>query len=296
MTMASLRISIPINAQTETDRQDFVIRIHSIAGWRKFLEYRPQRKTRAQSCSPNNSPGGTQHCRQLAVVDRQQGVGKKQDVFPVPKSSESNDKSGPHDVANASRWSHSTVSTNVGQLNDHSPQDEEVLKTRMETLQILEGSNRPTPDRDYPRVYARNFERFKEQEVDQREFERMRQGRHSYLELKRLLRASPWGWSFLRSIIVKSLEHKAALSLPPYYNGQQVFLLTIKKLNDGREMVADARNLNTCSNADLVKRMAEVEKRGWRDVLWVSNQKQEFPKMVKIDNTKELDWGHLSMI
>ncbi|KAH7156180.1 hypothetical protein EDB81DRAFT_379600 [Dactylonectria macrodidyma] len=272
--MASLRISIPINGQTEMDRQDFVLLIHSIADWRRLLNARPQRKTRVHVRSPNNSSRSN--------------------------SSESHDGSGSQWVPETSRWSHSTDSTDVEHFSDYSQQDEETLNNRIDTLQILEGSKKPLPDRNYSGEYARDFQRFERQEEAQRERERMRKRRQSFTKFQGVLRSpqnSVCGWPFLHSMIVKFLEDEAARDLPPYYAGQQVFLLTIKKLDDGREMVANARNLNTCSNADLVKRMAEVEKRGWRDVLWVSNQKQEFPKMVQMHRyAKELDWGHLSMI
>lgn len=317
--MAALRLSIPLGGDDDKNRQEFVLRIHSIARWRQLLNVRPLTKLTNAREQARTPPKAAQQYRRLALVDRHQRMNEEQDQMSEPESLElcggpSASESG--GVSNTSRWSHSTGCLDDEEQSDCQDdfemarlepkfQDRDILNKRMEALLILGGHKESIPDRNYTGAHSKAFEqifRKEEEEKYKRELEHAHSDLNSdFLGVTNLpqtpsRRLPTSGWPLLRAIILSSLDKESIRGFPLAFD-KQVYLLKLQEFKDGRMMVVHARNLNACSNAELVKRMAEVEERGWRDILWVLDPKDGLPKELMTNrSSKELDWGHLSMI
>ncbi|KAF7547059.1 hypothetical protein G7Z17_g7972 [Cylindrodendrum hubeiense] len=297
--MATLKISIPLSGDTKADRQNFVIKIHSIAEWRRALNIRSQRKLAKPSeltGTPLDAPNAKQQVRQLEIVNRQQRMDQEENTPLIPESLEifRSNASGSDGGSSTSRWSHSTVSDDEEQSANQSVQldlqDQEIARNRAGALESLEGIS----------AYYQTFDDLiRAEEIRKRNLERKRIGDNliSFIGQRTLSRTPTAGWPFLRSIIINSLDEEGVGNLPPEFDGQQLYLLKLEELHRGGMGAVSALNLNG-SNAEFAKRLQEIEERGWRDVLWIANPESELTfRFEKAEwDGKELDWGHMSMI
>ncbi|KAH6990676.1 hypothetical protein BKA56DRAFT_610266 [Ilyonectria sp. MPI-CAGE-AT-0026] len=316
--MAALRLSIPLG-NDDNNRQEFVLRIHSIGRWRQLLNVRRLTRVTNAREQARTPPKPAQQYRRLALVDRHQRMNEEQDQMSEPESLElcgGPSASESSDVSNTSRWSHSTGSLDDEEQSDCQDdsgmarldpkfEDRDILNNREEALLFLGGHKESIPDRNYTGAHTKAFERIfrkEEEERHKRELEHAHSDLHSdspgvtNLPQTPSRRLPTSGWPLLRAIILSSLYKESVRDFPLAFD-KQVYLLKLQEFKDGRTMVVDARNLNACSNAELVKRMTEVEQRGWRDILWVSDPKDGLPRELMTNRSaKKLDWGHKSMI
>ncbi|KPM40603.1 hypothetical protein AK830_g5945 [Neonectria ditissima] len=178
-------------------------------------------------------------------------------------------------------------------LNELNAEHEDILRHRRQTLEILEGTREPAPDRDYTGLYAPIF-----QEIARREAREKRDRLHTRRMLKSAFHSPEApnlkGWIFLRQIIVNSLDQKNVAQIPPYVPMQQAFLMTVDKIR-GNEKVRAAQNLDKLSNKTLLKLLELKDETRWRDVVWIGDFKHDINRNPDLTTAPmKLDWGQES--
>ncbi|RSL62345.1 hypothetical protein CEP54_005781 [Fusarium duplospermum] len=80
------------------------------------------------------------------------------------------------------------------------------------------------------------------------------------------------GWELLHRIITDGLTSTDASRIPPCDSEQRVYILFVEETETGKLAVHQAVNLGTCPRNILMIHLDHVEKRGWRDIVWVGKK------------------------
>ncbi|CAM1504536.1 Fc.00g021270.m01.CDS01 [Cosmosporella sp. VM-42] len=165
-------------------------------------------------------------------------------------------------------------------VDENGEPDEFVIQNRIEALEILEGKRQSKPDRDYSGDYAEVFTHYAVLEL------------HA-LRMKRNLeraRARAHGWQCLHQTLVDGLYWEDVEELGRWNDQQRAYLLTLEDVGKFWG-VRSIRNLDACSRPKLRELMEQIEKRGWRDVIWVTNGNEELPKRLEKDEmVRVIEW------
>jgi hypothetical protein len=289
--MVALRLSVPIGCENEIDRQHFLVHISSIDEWHMSLYARSQKKLPYYEQKPAVLTGDKSHrVRRLALVDNYSHGNEKRDALTAAHKSASDREMSP--LSSPKNMIPRRTSSRRGSADS---EEEKIRKNREEALLILEGTQEHVPNRNYTGPYANTFRIMARREMESEHI--LNRVRH--MSKGALHGSTPplRGWKFLRTLILSELDEKTAQNFPPYSETQRVFMLTTEQVR-GRERVRSARNLDACTISELLKLIARLEERNWRDVLWVSIAGDDLPSTVdmKDDNTQDLRWGNANII
>ncbi|RSL39394.1 hypothetical protein CEP53_014086 [Fusarium sp. AF-6] len=80
------------------------------------------------------------------------------------------------------------------------------------------------------------------------------------------------GWDLLHRVITDGLTSTDASRVPPCDPDQRVYILFVEETETGKLVVPKAVNIGICPRNILMMRLDQVEKRGWRDVVWVGKK------------------------
>ncbi|KAK7429200.1 hypothetical protein QQZ08_004210 [Neonectria magnoliae] len=255
--MPYLKLNLPLNGDADGGRQNFRVKIHSLEKWHQEVSASPQNR------SANADKDFAIDGRRICIVDEDVTVDNLVTI-----------------ILNA---------TNVA-ISAAGHEHEEIAKQRWEALETLDGDRMPAPKRKLTGWHAPMSRNSKQQEA-QEEIER--------LYIRRMLQsvvASPQyphlrGWQFLQHVIASSLDAKTTGLFPPYFSLQRAVVVLIDKVR-GREQARGVRCLDRCSDTERAEVLAQVEERGWRDVVWVTGFIDDIPS--KMDTNRDpitLHWG-----
>lgn len=100
------------------------------------------------------------------------------------------------------------------------------------------------------------------------------------------------GWQLLHRIIVDGLSSTDAPRVPPCVSEQRVYLLLVDETERGKLVLRQAVNIDACPRNILMTHLDQVEKRGWRDIIWVGNERDNFRDTLgKDDGVETMVWG-----
>ncbi|KAL2675122.1 hypothetical protein Neosp_011302 [[Neocosmospora] mangrovei] len=80
------------------------------------------------------------------------------------------------------------------------------------------------------------------------------------------------GWELLHRIITDGLISADVSRVPPCNPDQRVYIFFVNETETGRLVVPQVVNIDACPRNILMKHLDRVEKRGWRDIIWVGNK------------------------
>ncbi|KAM6537330.1 hypothetical protein FALCPG4_003256 [Fusarium falciforme] len=100
------------------------------------------------------------------------------------------------------------------------------------------------------------------------------------------------GWELLHRIITDGLTSVDASRVPPYSPDQRVYIFFVDETETGKLVVPQVVNIDACPRNILMKQLDQVEKRGWRDIIWVGNKGEGLQyTMNKKECVETLVWG-----
>ncbi|KAM0440828.1 hypothetical protein ACHAPT_000129 [Fusarium lateritium] len=104
------------------------------------------------------------------------------------------------------------------------------------------------------------------------------------------------GWQLLHKIILDGLTSTDASRIPSYTPRQRAYFIFVDRRvreNGCEKLVARrVQNINACPRNSLMTCLDEVEKRGWRDIIWVGNEGWDVPTNFSAeDEAREMTWG-----
>lgn len=80
------------------------------------------------------------------------------------------------------------------------------------------------------------------------------------------------GWQLLHRIITDGLTSVDVSRVLPCSPDQRVYILSVDETEREKLVVRQVVNIDACPRNILMKHLDQIEKRGWRDIIWVGNK------------------------
>ncbi|KAF5629264.1 hypothetical protein F52700_7582 [Fusarium sp. NRRL 52700] len=244
----------------------FHIDIKDVRKWRDAFKPKGLDTKADQRRQDTRAPMG-----QWAITNRSFVICYQKDTPTPERLPESMDSESPSDSLIFTK----EKSDLLGDTKYNGTLDAEMIAERAKTERILEGTLTPDPDRDYEGEFTLLFLSF---------LEAQRQRRPDIVD------GGSKGWKFLHGIIAAGQNDEPS-ELPAYHPSQRAFLL-VRKFRGPFLVTCSTRNVDTCSRAELLKLIWQMEMTGWNDMIYVTQKDEEVPYRIESKEKAEvLEWG-----
>lgn len=273
------KICIPLGDEAGSERRIFQLDIQSLEKWYDELFPKPRANKVASVCQETGEQNG-----QWTITNG------SYEVDSASPASSPTDKSVTPDSPDSPRYTLEDLELLIpGCTADEAEDiDTEVLQDRAHALEILDGKVNPPPNRDYEGKYAEAFRGFADEEEQAK---KIQESREKIINAP-FFNDGPKGWKLLHDIISSGrVPTEGSVKFPAYCPGQRAFLFWRSNVV-GVMVTIGQRNLDACNRLELFELMEKVEKRGWIDAIYVTNQDEHIPCHIPQKAEIEvLKWG-----